>query len=145
MAVYTLEPVDEEKVISQETVSEGKDILADGVERAVVPESISEKKSEVAKENSYENILEQARIQIQGASGTGGGTTSLGDDVTALSSLEEEFRIQKLVDIALDKGPDHAFKVAIKLDDMYALDMLHDRLSHKLYQELISRGFLKET
>lgn len=135
MPVYDLEPIEDSR--------EGGIVETGGsVESLNIPEGAPEKKPEVAKENSYETILEQAKSQAQSA--TGNVKTSVSDDVSTISGTDEETRIQKLVNVAMEKGPEHAFKVAIELDDMYALDILHDRLSHQLYQELVTKGLLKE-
>lgn len=144
MAIYNLEPIEKEEAVSEKDTSGSEQGFVGEFNQEENPKNDFKEKVEIAKENSYEKVLERAKTQIQGSSGGGNTNTSLNDDVTGVLSMEEEARIQKLVDIALEKGPDYAFRVAIKLDDMYALDMLHDQLSHKLYEELISKGFLKE-
>ncbi len=142
MAVYNLEPIEEERGATQEAPVDLEGGSAGVAERDRSPESVLEQAPEVAKENSYEKVLERVRSQAQSSSGQI--HSSVSNDVSSVSSVDEETRIQKLVNIAMEKGPEHAFKVAIELDDMYALDMLHDQLSHKLYQELVSKGLLKE-
>lgn len=142
MALYDLEPV-EEVAVSPEKKTSGLIDRATlkGLEVMSAPEAAVEKAPEVAKENSYEKVLERAQPQAQTQSAAS--TQALSDDVQAVVSVDEESRIQKLVNIALEKGPEHAFRVAVELDDMYALDMLHDRLSHQLYDELVTKGLLK--
>lgn len=139
MPVYDLEPIEESP--SQQSEKENQASVADRLAH-VESGPTFEQKSEVAKENSYEKILERVQSQSSPRQVTQV-TASVHDDATSVSSLDEESRIQKLVNIALEKGPDHAIRVAVKLDDMYALDMLHDRLSHQLYEELVQKGLLK--
>ena len=142
MALYDLEPVEEGVVFPEKKASGLIDrAVLNGPETVGVPEAVAEKAPEVAKENSYEKVLERAQPQTQ-SQGVAQ-IQALTDDVHAVVSVDEESRIQKLVNIALEKGPEHAFRVAVELDDMYALDMLHDRLSHQLYDELIAKGLLK--
>lgn len=138
MPVYDLEPIEDVPVPSKDTA------LAGSVERVSVQEvGVEEEKTpEVAKENSYEKILERASARSQVTPATA--STAIRDDVVVVGSVDEESRIQKLINIAMEKGPEHAFRVAVELDDMYALDMLHDRLSHQLYEELVTKGLLKE-
>lgn len=142
MALYNLEPV-EEVAVSPEKKTSGLIDRAtlNGHEAMNVPEAAVEKVPEVAKENSYEKVLERAQPQVQTQSAAS--VQTLSDDARAVVSVDEESRIQKLVNIALEKGPEQAFRVAVELDDMYALDMLHDRLSHQLYNELVAKGLLK--
>ncbi len=144
MAVYDLEPVEDILAVTKEKPSARSGGVGEGsdAEQMGVPESVGEKKSEVAKENSYEKILERVSSQAQPV--TSVPVSSVKSDAATVDSFDEEARIQKLVNIALEKGPEHAFKVAIALDDMYAIDMLHDRLSHQLFQELVNKGMIKE-
>jgi len=60
---------------------------------------------------------------------------------------EHEKRVEKLVELALQKGPVHAVKVAQHLDanDDFSLDELHDRMiTEDLRTQLIQKGLLKE-
>lgn len=141
MPVYDLEPIEEKNVSEGDGISGLVDrkSLADS-ETIPTPEATTE----TAKENSYEKILERAQVQTQTQGQVLTPTLVLSDDAQDVVSVEEESRIQKLVNIALEKGPEQAFRVAVELDDMYALDMLHDKLSQQLYDELVSKGFLKE-
>jgi len=58
-------------------------------------------------------------------------------------TLDEESKIQKLLDLAETKGVVHAVKVARSLKDYYALDKMHDDLADKLYDGLVERGMLE--
>lgn len=141
MAVYNLEPIEEDGTVSKEKPVDLEIESAGVIEQKDISESVLERGSEGTKEN-YEKILERVKTQTQ--SSVEPSDSLVKADILSVSSVDEEARIQKLVNIALEKNPEHAFKVAIELDDMYALDMLHDQLSHKLYQELVSKGLLKE-
>lgn len=61
---------------------------------------------------------------------------SIGDTV------DEESKIQKLLDLAATKGVVHAVKVARSLKDYYALDRMHDELVDKLYEGLLAKGLI---
>ena len=61
---------------------------------------------------------------------------SIGDTV------DEESKIQKLLDLASTKGVVHAVKVARSLKDYYALDRMHDELIDKLYDGLLAKGLI---
>lgn len=58
--------------------------------------------------------------------------------------ITEEAKIQRLVDLAEEKGPEHAFRVAERLRNLYVLDMFHDELIKNLRVRLIEKGLLKE-
>ena len=64
-----------------------------------------------------------------------------------------EKKVEKLVEIAVQKGPEHAIRVAQHMDkekdpaqaDTYTLDEIHDRLMEEgLRAQLLQKGLLKE-
>lgn len=59
-------------------------------------------------------------------------------------TLDEESKIQKILDLAETKGVAYAVKVAQALDDYYALDQVHDALADKLYEGLLARGLIQK-
>jgi hypothetical protein len=66
-------------------------------------------------------------------------------DAKHISALTDEAsKVQKLLDLAQTKGVVHAVKVARSLKDYYALDMMHDELSDKLYQGLLEKGLIEK-
>jgi hypothetical protein len=73
---------------------------------------------------------------------------NVADDAKAVSQIDEyEKKVDKLVELALQKGPEHAIKVAEHLDanDNYTLDELHDRMiTDDLRNQLLQKGLLKE-
>jgi len=80
--------------------------------------------------------------------------TSVKDDAEAISQITEyEKKVEKLMELALHKGPEHAIRVAQHMDkgkspsqaDNYTLDEIHDRLlEEELRKQLIAKGLLKE-
>jgi hypothetical protein len=55
--------------------------------------------------------------------------------------------VEKLVELALQKGPEHAIKVAQHMDanDNYTLDELHDKMIEEdLRKQLFQKGLLRE-
>lgn len=69
---------------------------------------------------------------------------SIEEDVRRLECGEHHEQIQGLVDIAFQKGLDHAIEVAGKLNNPHLLDEFHDILIDELYNKLVERGKLKK-
>ncbi len=75
-------------------------------------------------------------------------------DAQSVSEITEyEKKVEKLLELALEKGPMHAIKVAQHMDkgkvsaqlDNYTLDEIHDRLlEEELRNQLFQKGLLKE-
>ncbi|MEI8096933.1 MAG: hypothetical protein WCG73_02410 [Candidatus Moraniibacteriota bacterium] len=59
-------------------------------------------------------------------------------------TIDEESKIQKLVDLASTKGVVYAVKVARSLGDYYALDRMHDELVDKFYEGLLEKGLIQK-
>jgi len=116
-----------------------------------IPGVETEAGGEVKTEEVSEKI-ETARktIQTQKTAAAAG----VAGDAQAVSQITEyEKKVEKLVELALQKGPEHAIKVARHLDkgksvfeaDNYTLDEMHDRmLEDGLRKQLIQKGLLKE-
>ncbi len=60
------------------------------------------------------------------------------------ATLDEESKIQKLVNLAEVRGVVYAVKVARSLQDYYALDRMHDELVDRLYDGLLAKGLIKK-
>jgi hypothetical protein len=64
-------------------------------------------------------------------------------DISEIKDIEQ--RVDKLVQLAIQKDPYTAVKVARHLDENYILDQVHDRLvEDETKKALISKGLLKE-
>lgn len=132
---YNLEPIEEgvdekmkEKFVAEKVVS---------TEKLTSPENDVESERSVA-EGTLEDFLAKAKANAQHSNSiTSKGVTS---DVDVVSQEDADNRVNKLVAIAREKGPTYAFEVALKLDDLYTIDRLHDTLSGKLYDELLKKG-----
>lgn len=57
---------------------------------------------------------------------------------------ELEAKLQKLIDVAFERGLVDAIKEARAANDPYLLDAFHDTLVDRLYEELIRRRKLDE-
>ena len=100
------------------------------------PEEVSEK-------------IETARKTIQTQKPAAG--ASVASDAGTVSQITEyEKKVEKLVELALQKGPEHAIRVARHMDkgkvpgqaDNYTLDEIHDRLlEEELRKQLIRKDF----
>jgi hypothetical protein len=104
-------------------------------------EKASERKEGVVeKEAAYSKILSKVKTPVAPAQG------AVADDAK-LTSVERsaEAKIDRLVQLAQQKGVIHAVKVARHLDDNYAMDEFHDRLmAEDLHDALIKKGLIKE-
>ena len=79
---------------------------------------------------------------------------NVASDAQSVSAIQEfEKKVEKLVEIAVQKGPEHAIQVAQHMDkgkdpaqaDNYTLDEIHDRLMEdELRSQLMQKGLLKE-
>jgi hypothetical protein len=124
---------------------------------STVTEAAPEKSpdAEISADKSEEKIsekMETARRTLQAQKPVA--QASVSDDAGAISQITEyEKKVDKLVELALQKGPEHAIKVARHMDkgknlseaDNYTLDAIHDRLlEEELRNQLIQKGLLKE-
>ena len=109
-------------------------------------ESAIHENGEVSKEQevhggSVEDFLKETKAKIQ-AVPSSPVMQKVMDDTDAVLEENEEGRVSKLVALAKADGVAHAFEVALKLDDLYVVDRLHDTLSGKLYDELVQEGLI---
>jgi hypothetical protein len=141
--------------ISQEGASEKKEeTAAPIVEKAPTPETVNMEKetSTEPKEEKVSEQMENARRAI--STHKPSSAAAITDDAKTVSEISEyEKKVEKLVEIALQKGPEHAIRVAQHLDkgkdlsqaDNYTLDSIHDHLlEDNLRSQLIAKGLLKE-
>lgn len=108
-----------------------------GLEREIGGESREEKVSE-----KIETIRKTISTQKTPAA------TTIADDAKIVAGIAEyEKKVEKLVELALQKGPEHAIKVAQHMDanDNYTLDELHDKMIEEdLRKQLFQKGLLVE-
>ncbi|MFZ2187510.1 MAG: hypothetical protein WAV46_02675 [Candidatus Moraniibacteriota bacterium] len=105
-------------------------------EKAVSAEGESERL-----EGKYNEIL--AKVAPQTAtSGQLSDQDAMLDAKSISATVDEESKIQKLLDLASSKGVVYAVKVARSLQDYYALDRMHDELADKLYAGLLAKGLI---
>lgn len=91
-------------------------------------------------EGKYEEIL--SKVSPKGAAAASADEDVVLDAKHISATIDEESKIQKLLDLASAKGVVHAVKVARSLNDYYALDQMHDALADKLYQGLLEQGLI---
>lgn len=111
-----------------------------------------ETKTGERREEKISEKIETARRAISTQPAAAG--ASVATDAQTISQITEyEKKVEKLVELALQKGPEHAIKVARHMDkgkasgemDNYTLDEVHDRmLEEELRKQLIQKGLLKE-
>ena len=134
---------EKEEILPKAETPEVKEIEPSGLKKEtgaeVQEEKIGEKIETVRKTIETQKPVAQA---------------SVSDDAGTVSQITEyEKKVEKLVELALQKGPEHAIKVAQHLDkgksvfeaDNYTLDEIHDRLlENELRKQLVQKGLLKE-
>lgn len=89
----------------------------------------------------YETVLEKVRRAVP-AGNSPQDKQAVKDDVDEIAKMDADSRVKRLTDIALEKSPDHAFKVAMEIDDLYTTDKLHDTLSFELFEQLSEKGIV---
>lgn len=139
----------------EEKIPENIEIEKLEIPGAPMAEKIPGVESETGGEKKIEEVSEKIEtvrktIQTQKPATQ----TSVASDAGTVSQITEyEKKVEKLVEMALQKGPEHAIKVAQHMDkgkvpgqaDNYTLDEVHDRLlEEELRKQLIQKGFLKE-
>lgn len=117
-----------------------------GAERREVPaapERAAERGSEIAHEK-YRDILSKVSPKKQTASDDDGDTVVDVDAQSVYSEVDAESRVSKLLSLAETKSPEYAVRVAMKLNDFYVLDRMHDEMAEKFYDALVEKGVIKQ-
>ena len=69
---------------------------------------------------------------------------SVNQDADVISSqIDADSKVTQLVDLAVTRGVAHAIKVALRLNDFYVLDKMHDDLANKFHASLKEKGLIK--
>jgi len=140
-----LEPI-EEKDLNLENKFVGKsedgaNLAEKSPELKTSPEIKTERKEGVAeKDDAYSKILSKVKKNQPSDD------QAVPADAQSLSvEKESENKIEKLIQLASQKGVVHAVKVARHLEDNYTLDEFHDRLlADELHDALIKKGIIEE-
>ena len=122
-----------------ESVSARQENAEAGVLSSQKQETPIESKQEQAA-GKYDEIL--AKVVSPSAAGTYSDDVVTSDVASIDAAVDEESKIQQLLDLAGTKGVAYAVKVARSLNDYYALDRMHDELADKLYAGLLARGLI---
>ncbi|MCX6763763.1 MAG: hypothetical protein NTZ97_03480 [Candidatus Moranbacteria bacterium] len=142
-----LEPIEDKdlnlKEKFNETIKPGavENIPASTPEAMPVPEQVVERQEgEVEKDKTYNKILSKVK------SYTPPTVESVVQDAEAANTAQgAEAKIEKLIQLAMQKGVIHAVKVARHMEDNYTLDEFHDRLlAEELHNALVQKGLIKE-
>jgi len=140
-----LEPIEERDIDlknkftekPEEIVSVGKKLP----ESVVSPEmTVERKEGQAEKDDAYSKILSKVKT-VQPAD-----NQTVAGDAQVMSVAETaENKIEKLIQLAMQKGVVHAVQVARHLQDNYALDEFHDRLlAQEFHDALIKKGLIEE-
>ncbi|MFH0929717.1 MAG: hypothetical protein V1814_00505 [Candidatus Moraniibacteriota bacterium] len=145
------------KKIKEVNIDAEKSVLSDVEKKEVVP--IPDISKELQSETSVESPEEKVSEKIETArqmigSQQAAPAANVANDAQTVSGIQEfEKKVEKLVEIAVQKGPEHAIRVAQHMDkgkdssqaDNYTLDEIHDRLvEEELRSQLMQKGLLKE-
>jgi hypothetical protein len=151
------EPVEQKdldlgKKLSEERVEGGENVPAATQKEIISIPDIAAKTGPEKQEEKVSEKIETARKTIstqQTAS-----VANVVSDAQSVSEIEEyEKKVEKLVEMAVQKGPEHAIQVARHMDkgkdlsaaDNYTLDEVHDKLmENELRGQLLQKGLLKE-
>lgn len=137
-----LEPI-EEKDLNLETKFKlpGKDSAVERPVDFAVEKEVAREVAGAEKDNAYQNVLSK----LQASDDDGTTHLAVAKDAAQLNTIDPQTQVQHLVEVALQKGPLHAIKVARHMDDNYILDLFHDRLlTDQLHEALVKNGIVKE-
>lgn len=145
-----LEPIEDADLnLKNKFLGDAEKMAADGekkeagkkVETLVFGEKAPEKKEgAVEKEAAYSKILSKVKTPTAPTD-----ETVASDAKYASVERNAEAKIERLVQLATQKGVIHAVKVARHLDNNYVLDEFHDRLmAEELHDALVKKGLIKE-
>jgi hypothetical protein len=140
------------KKLSEERVESGENVPSvEQKEIISIPDIAAETGSETQEEKVSEKI-ETARKTISTQQTPS--AANVASDAQSVSEIEEyEKKVEKLVEMAVQKGPEHAIQVARHMDkgkdpaaaDNYTLDEVHDKLmENELRGQLLAKGLLRE-
>jgi len=102
---------------------------------------VSEKKSSLEKDDSYSKILSK----VQGLQGVNDDNSISVDAESAAAEKDAQSQVNRLVDVAMEKGVVHAVKVAKHMQDNYVLDAFHDKLlADEFHDALLKKGIIKD-
>jgi len=141
-----LEPIEDKDLDLKSKFFENKekvDSNSTSVEKEVAPNpevSVERKEGVVEKDEAYSKILSKVK------------TTQPADDsmvktdaASANLATDAASKVEKLIQLAEQKGVYHAVKVARHMEDNYTLDEFHDSLlGDELHNALVQKGLIKE-
>jgi hypothetical protein len=148
------EPIEQKDLDLAKKLREAN-IDAEKKETLPTPEMPKETQVEAGAEIQEEKVSEKIETARQ-TIGTqqAAPAANVASDAQSVSGIEEfEKKLEKLVEIAVQKGPEHAIQVAQHMDkgkdpataDNYTLDEIHDRLmEEELRTQLMQKGLLTE-
>lgn len=109
-------------------------------ETPVSPERAAECARERANEKYREILTKVSGVPVPATD------VSIEEDVDAKAVYGEtdaEARVNKLLSLAETKSPEYAVRVAMRLNDFYVLDRVHDEMAEKFYDALVERGVIR--
>jgi len=106
-----------------------------------VEKPVERKEGEMEKEKSYSKILSKVKSYTAAAD-----DASVPQDAKDASlQVGAESKIEKLINVAMEKGVPYAVKVARHLENNFVLDEFHDRLlADEFHNALVKKGLIKE-
>ena len=132
--------------MDQPTLEQQRQILEQDMER--LSRAIAEQKERSVEQQPDKQVVKESLRAITGPSAPAPQVSASKEDDSPLpnymqgASPDAKLRVEKLLELSIDKGIETALGEA-KKDDPYILDAFHDALVEKLYPELQKRGFVK--
>ena len=142
-----LEPIEDKDLDLKSKFSENKEKVGGDASSVEKKEEISSpeiaverKEGAVEKDEAYSKILSKVK------------TTQPADDSTVKTdaasanlATDTASKVEKLIQLAEQKGVYHAVKVARHMEDNYTLDEFHDSLlGDELHNALVQKGLIEE-
>lgn len=132
------------EMIEQAAASGSDTGLKGGVFEARIPDQqSSERAGERARESFSEILSKMPATALSPLSGDDSNAASVATDAKAIhEETDEEAKVAKLLSLVETKGAEHAVRVALHLNDYYALDRMHDALAERFYDALVAKGVI---
>ena len=133
-----LEPIDD--IETKKNISP-RESQKSSTEKIVTPEFQAEKAIDNKSEN--ESMYKKLLASLPRTT-TPTDDNSVNQDADVISSqIDADSKVTQLVDLAVTRGVAHAIKVALRLNDFYVLDKMHDDLANKFHASLKEKGLIK--
>jgi hypothetical protein len=141
----------QERIMEIEEIAEKNKELVENLDRKITKEEninklVSREKKEEILQNLEKELKEEGISTDDDDDDGDEDSSNIQKHAQGVLKINDPQRqIERLVQLAVNRNPGFAIKVAKHLDDNYILDQVHDRLvEDKVRDELIKKGLLEE-